>query len=127
MFAAMGWGGVPLGVATSMFAATVLCIGDDYAIHLAEATRRARRAGRGFRDAVVEAVATTAPAVLLDAVAVGAAFGVLCFSRVPPNARLGGLLVVSILVCLVTTLAALPALLGWLGPRVMERAGDEQV
>lgn len=124
MFAAMGWVGMPLGVATSMFAATVLCIGDDYAIHLVEAARRARLAGRDFRDAVVDAVATTAPAVLIDAVAVGAAFGVLCFSRVPPNARLGGLLVVSILVCLVTTLAVLPAFLGWIGPRFLSRAGD---
>jgi uncharacterized protein len=122
MFAAMGWAGVPLGVATSMFAATVLCIGDDYAIHLVEAARRARRAGRGLQDAIVDAVATTAPAVLIDAVAVGAAFGVLCFSRVPPNARLGGLLVVSILVCLVTTLAVLPAFLGWAGTRLLERA-----
>jgi hypothetical protein len=118
MFAAMGWAGVPLGVATSMFAATVLCIGDDYAIHLADAVRRASRGGRGFQDAVVDGVATTAPAVLIDAIAVGAAFGVLCFSRVPPNARLGGLLVVSILVCLVTTLAVLPAFLSWLGPRL---------
>lgn len=108
VFAAMGWAGIPLGVATSMFAATVLCVGDDYAIHLVEALRRLRQTGRSLDDALVSAIAETAPAILIDALAVGAAFGILCFSRVPPNARLGGLVVVSIVVCVVATLGVLP-------------------
>jgi hypothetical protein len=122
VFAAMGWTGMPLGVATSMFAATVLCIGDDYAIHLLEAVRRLLREGRAVEDAVVQAIVVTAPAILLDGLAVGAAFGVLCLSRVPPNARLGGLVVVSILVCLVVTLGVLPAFVVWAPSKLLQSA-----
>jgi predicted RND superfamily exporter protein len=94
-----------------MFAATVLCIGDDYAIHLAEAVGRGLAAGRARDDAVADAVATTAPAIVVDALAVGAAFGILCLSQVPSNARLGGLVVLSLLVSAATTLIVLPVVL----------------
>ena len=43
---AMGWLGIPLGVATSMFCAITLGIGVDYAIHFLGGFRRARLAGR---------------------------------------------------------------------------------
>ncbi len=122
--ATMGWAGIPLGVATSMFAATVLCIGDDYAIHLAEAARRGLQVGRAPAVALADAVATTAPAIVVDTLAVGAAFGLLCLSRVPPNARLGGLVVVSLLVCAATTLIVLPAALLWLEGATARRRRD---
>ncbi len=126
VFAAMGWTGMPLGVATSMFAATVLCIGDDYAIHLLEAARRMLRGGRAVEDAFVEAIAVTAPAILMDGLAVGAAFGVLCLSRVPPNARLGGLVIVSIVVCLAATLGVLPGFVAWAVPEKFLRSAVEE-
>ena len=44
-FAVMGWAGIPLGVATSMFAAMTLGIGVNCAIHLLEGFRQARAGG----------------------------------------------------------------------------------
>ncbi len=110
-FAAMGWTGMPLGVATSMFAGMTLGIGVDFAIHLLERYRAARRKGRDANAAVADALAATGPAVCIDAIAVASGFGVLTLSQVPANARLGSLLVLSILGCLVATLLVLPALL----------------
>ncbi len=118
-FAAMGWTGVPLGVATSMFAGMTLGVGVDYAIHLSERFRSARvrmvdgdaGTNAGSEVAIVEALASTGPAVCIDAVGVALGFGVLIFSQVPANARLGGLLVLSVLACLAATLLVLPALL----------------
>ncbi len=110
-FAVMGWLGVPLGVATSMFAGMTLGIGVDYAIHLLERFRRARRTGLAPQDALSDAVTATGPAISIDAVAVALGFGVMMFSQVPANARLGGLVVLSILGCFAATFLLLPALL----------------
>lgn len=102
-FAAMGWLGIPLGVATSMFAAMTLGVGVDYAVHLQEQYRR--------KPALAEALAATGPAIVTDTLGVGISFSVLLLSQVPANARLGGLLALSLLVCLAATLFVLPALL----------------
>jgi predicted RND superfamily exporter protein len=110
-FAVMGWVQMPLGVATSMFAGMTLGIGVDYAIHLLERYRLSRRQGLETEAALTEAVSTTGPAVLVDALGVALGFGVMTLSQVPANARLGALLVMSIVGCLTVTLLLLPALL----------------
>lgn len=102
-FAAMGWLGIPLGVATSMFAAMTLGVGVDYAVHLLEQYRRG--------SVLADALAATGPAIVTDTLGVGIAFSVLLLSQVPANARLGGLLALSLLVCLAATLLLLPAVL----------------
>ncbi|MCP4246564.1 MAG: MMPL family transporter [bacterium] len=111
-FAMMGWTGMPLGVATSMFAGMTLGIGVDYAIHLLERYRAGRAQGLGRRPALIDAVGITGPAIVVDAVAVALGFGIMTLSQVPANARLGGLVVLSIVGCLAATLVVLPALLG---------------
>ncbi|MCP4589502.1 MAG: MMPL family transporter [bacterium] len=115
-FAVMGWVGVPLGVATSMFAGMTLGIGVDYAIHFLERYRMARARGLEQSEARADAITHTGPAVLIDALAVALGFGILMLSQVPANARLGGLVVLSIAGCLAATLLLLPALLS-LGDR----------
>ncbi|MCK4658628.1 MAG: MMPL family transporter, partial [Phycisphaerae bacterium] len=110
-FAVMGLVGMPLGVATSMFAGMTLGIGVDYAIHLLERYRLARSRGQAREASLTDAVTHTGPAVLIDAVAVALGFGIMMLSQVPANARLGGLVVLSIVGCLAATLLLLPALL----------------
>lgn len=101
---------MPLGVATSMFAAMTIGIGDDYAIHLVDRFRRRRDAGSSD-ESIVAATLESAPAIVIDALSVGAGFSILILSSVPTNARLGILLVASIAACLAATLLVLPALL----------------
>ena len=110
-FAVMGWVGVPLGVATSMFAGMTLGIAVDYAIHLLERYRRAVRNGKDVSAAVSDAIEATGPAIMIDAIAVAAGFGILTLSQVPANVRLGGLVLLSILGSLAATMFVLPALL----------------
>ena len=97
---AMGWLSIPLGVATSMFTATVVGIGVDYAIHWLH---------RAEESSPAEASRITAPVLMLDAVAIAAAFGLLAASRVPSNARLGVLTALSLIACVVVTLAVIPS------------------
>jgi hypothetical protein len=124
-FAVMGWLGMPLGVATSMFAGMTLGIGVDFAIHLLERYRLARSRGLDLQAAVVDAVSATGPAIFIDATAVALGFGVMMLSQVPANARLGALVVLSIVNCLAVTLLLLPALLRIRPPRIVERATTE--
>ena len=115
-FAVMGWTGMPLGVATSMFAGMTLGIGVDFAIHLIERYRLSRSRGLENEAATIDAVAMAGPAIFVDAVAVASGFGILILSQVPANAHLGELLVLSLAGCLVATLFLLPALLRVLHP-----------
>ncbi|MEK6799615.1 MAG: MMPL family transporter [Planctomycetota bacterium] len=110
-FAVMGWLGIPLGVATSMFSAMTLGIGVDYAIHLQSRFQEIHRAGASRSDAVAEAVATTGSAIAVDTLAVALGFGIMVFSQVPANAWLGGMVAQSLLLCFGATVLLLPALL----------------
>ncbi len=83
----MGWLGIPLGVATSMFCAVTLGIGVDYSIHLLSRHRAARRAGAAEPGRV--ALTAAGSAILIDALAVSLGFALLAVSRVPTNRWLG--------------------------------------
>jgi predicted RND superfamily exporter protein len=110
-FAVMGWLGIPLGVATSMFAAMTLGIGVNCAIHLLEGCRQARAAGASPAEALSRALGSTGPPALINTLAMTLGFGVLMLSQVPANARLGLLMVLGLVNCLVASLLILPVLL----------------
>jgi predicted RND superfamily exporter protein len=117
-FGAMGWTGIPLGVATSMFAAMVLGVGVDFAIHLVEGYRQRVARGADPGTATAQALEATGPAIVANALALALGFGLLALSRVPANARLGAITVVSLLACVAATFLVIPALL-----RLGARAG----
>ncbi|MSU57602.1 MAG: hypothetical protein EXS35_05385 [Pedosphaera sp.] len=110
-FAVMGWFGIPLGVATSMFAGMTLGIGVDFAIHVVEGYGFARAAGANSAEALGRAMALTGPPVLVNTIAISLGFGVLMLSQVPANARLGLLTVLGLVNCLIASLLILPVLL----------------
>lgn len=109
-FAAMGWLGIPLGVATSMFAGMTLGVGVDYSIHLLARWRRLHAAGLPREEALAATLSAVGPAIAIDAASVGLGFAVLLLSQVPVNARLGGLLVLCVASCLAATLLVVPGL-----------------
>ena len=112
-FATMGWLNIPLGVATSMFAGMTLGIGVDFAIHLLEGHGAAVAAGGTQLEALSRAMAQTGPPVLINTLAVSCGFGVLMLSQVPANSRLGILVVLGLVDCLIASLLILPVLLHW--------------
>ncbi len=117
-FAFMGWTHTPLGVATSMFAGMTLGIGVDFAIHFVERFRTASADGCSTDLALAHAMSSAGPAILINAVGVALGFAVMILSQVPANSRLGALVVVSIVNCLIATLLLTPALLSIWSPRV---------
>lgn len=115
-FGAMGLLGIPLGVASAMFSAMVLGVGVDYAFHLIETWDRLAGGSGDRRQAMREAVRQAGPAVVVNGLAIALGFGVLAFSSIPANARLGGFLALDVAVCLAVTLTLLPALAASLRP-----------
>jgi uncharacterized protein len=109
VFGFMGFAGIPLGVATSMFCAVTLGIGVDFGIHLIERFRQTPPADRfeRARTALEEAGPAIAGSTLLNALG----FGVLALSRVPANAHLGLLVAAALAASCLLTLLGLGALL----------------
>jgi predicted RND superfamily exporter protein len=111
LFGALGYAGVPLGIATSMFAALTLGAGVDFALHYVHAYRRERRAGRPHDEAVLATLRTAGRGVLWNAVVLACGFSVLAVSAIKPNASLGLLLAAAMLVSYATTVGLLPEIL----------------
>jgi len=112
----MGWLGVPLGVATSMFAAMTFGIGVNCAIQLLESYRQAQSvtSGQSTRlEDLKRAMALTGPPALINTVAVSLGFSVLMLSQVPADARLGLLMVLGLTECFLASLLLLPLFLHW--------------
>jgi predicted RND superfamily exporter protein len=112
-FAVMGWAGIPLGVATSMFAAMTLGIGVNCAVQLLEGYDLARADAASPVEALRRALKLTGPPALINTIAVSLGFGVLMLSQVPANARLGFLVVLGLAGCFIVSLLMLPVLLHW--------------
>ncbi len=111
LFGGLGYAGVPLGIATSMFAALNLGAGVDFAVQYAFAYRRERRAGLAHSAAVEATLATAGRGLRWNAVVLALGIAVLTLSAIKPNRSLGLLLALAILTSYATTLALLPELL----------------
>jgi predicted RND superfamily exporter protein len=111
LFGGLGYGGVPLGIATSMFAALSLGAGVDFAVQYYFAYRRESERGGGDGDTVAATLATTGRGLRWNAVVLSCGLLVLTCSAIRPNASLGLLLAASMLVSYATTLILLPVLL----------------
>lgn len=117
-FGLMGWIGLPLGVATSVFCAVTLGIGDDYCIHFLQRYRSAAAAPPAVipRPARV-AAAEAGPAVVTDALAIILGFGLLMGSQVPTNRWLGLLVAFGLASACLLTLAGAGSVLELLDRR----------
>lgn len=111
LFAGLGYAGIPLGIATSMFAALTLGAGIDFALHYLTAWRRERRAGLSHEEAVQATLRTAGRGLRWNAMVLAVGFAVLAVSAVKPNASLGLLLGVAMVLSYATTLIFLPELL----------------
>lgn len=114
-FGIMGWLGIGLGVATAMFSAVTLGMGVDYGIHYFERFQAFERIGRPRPGLAASAAA--GPSILIDSLAMSLGFGLLAFSQVPTNRRLGLLVALALSSACLLTLTSSGALLAVLSRR----------
>ena len=119
----MGAAGMPLGIATSMFAALALGLGVDFAVHRAHAYERERWRGLGHERAVRTSLAGTR-AIEWSAVSLTVGFLVLVLSAIPPNHRLGVLLASATLGCWALSVLWFPLLARGLDARGRKKQGS---
>lgn len=96
------------------FAAVVLGLGIDFAIHVYDRYSMERRVGKTIEQATEQSVFRTGAAVLVGGITTLVAFLVLTLTDSPLLHQIGWLVALGLLFCLITILWALPAWLVWL-------------
>ncbi|HWR83739.1 MAG TPA: MMPL family transporter, partial [Candidatus Deferrimicrobium sp.] len=110
VFGAMGFGGMPLGIATSMFASMAVGGGVDFALHFLHNYRREMQNGHDHQNALLNTLGHSGQAIRWNALVLALGFLVLTFSAIKPDRSLGLLLAGAIAACYLTTVLFLPGL-----------------
>ncbi|HEV7507732.1 MAG TPA: MMPL family transporter [Thermoanaerobaculia bacterium] len=113
VFAAMGYAGVPLGVATSMFGSLALGVGIDFGLHFLHSYRQEQAREGNHAAALAATFRKTGKALRWGVTVLALSFLVLRFSALRPNHSLGELLAAAMLSSYVMTLLLLPGLVQW--------------
>jgi len=118
MYAIMGFGGIPLGVGSSMFASIAIGAGVNFPVHLLDRFRDGLRAGDVAPRQVFEhTFAATGRPLFFTAVVIGAGFLLLCVSEFRTLNEFGLLIGTAMLVSFVASMTLLPALVVAFRPR----------
>ncbi|MDR1247676.1 MAG: MMPL family transporter, partial [Treponema sp.] len=113
-FAVMGFAHITINIATALIASLAVGIGIDYTIHFIDAFKREYAAGG---DYLYRTFAGAGKAILINAVSVGAGFGVLVLSQFRLMAQFGGLIALSMGISATVSLTVIPVLLVTVKPR----------
>jgi len=114
-FAVMGFLGIKLNLGTALIASLAVGIGIDYTIHFIEFFKREYQSGE--QDFLRKTFIGCGKAIIINALSVGAGFGVLAFSQFRIIAQLGALIALSMLITALVSLTVIPALLMIIKPR----------
>ncbi|NQU23429.1 MAG: MMPL family transporter, partial [Candidatus Nealsonbacteria bacterium] len=123
IYAMMGFGHIPLGVGTSMFASIAIGAGVNFPIHIIDRLRTRLSdpqvdAEEVFRDTFT----FTGRALLFTALVIAGGFLLLCVSEFRTLVRFGLLISAGMVVSFLTSVTLLPALLAVWRPRFLYRA-----
>jgi predicted RND superfamily exporter protein len=110
-FGIMGWFKIPLDVASAVIASIVIGIGIDYAIHFFSRYKEELAIGKSVEQAIKITISNTGQAIFYNAAAVGLGFLVLIFASMPPLARFGWLIALTMFFSSMASMTVLPALL----------------
>ncbi|MCK4235197.1 MMPL family transporter, partial [candidate division WOR-3 bacterium] len=110
-FGIMGWFKIPLDVASAIIASIVIGIGIDYAIHFFSRYKEELAIGKSVEEAIRITISNTGQAIFYNAIAVGLGFLVLIFASMPPLARFGWLIALTMFFSSIASMTVLPALL----------------
>jgi predicted RND superfamily exporter protein len=119
-FAVMGFTHITINVAAALIASLAVGIGIDYTIHFIDAFKREYSSGG---DYLHRAFARAGKAILINAVSVGASFGVLALSQFCVIAQFSGLIALSMGVSAIVSLTVIPILLMAVKPKFIYAAG----
>jgi predicted RND superfamily exporter protein len=120
-FAVMGFVGIKLNIATALMGSLTIGIGIDYTIHFIEFFKREYKTES--QDFLRRTFIGCGKAIIINALSVGAGFGVLAFSRFRIIAELGLIIALCMLITAIISLTVIPALLAVIKPQFIYRRG----
>jgi len=103
--------GITINIVTVIVINCCIGIGIDYAIHFTSSFLRFRQSGALCVEALLNALSDKSTVIILNTLAVGIGFLVLCFSKFPPIRTLGFLIFLSMTIGSAFTLLFLPVFL----------------
>lgn len=116
-FAVLGYAGIGLDSFTALIASVVIGLGIDYTIHFLSRFRHELERKPDDLAALRHTLHTTGTSIVLNALAVGAGFGVLLLAYGQHVRLFGGLLGLSVVMSAVFTLVVVPLLVVLIKPR----------
>jgi len=114
-FAVMGFLGIKLSLGTALISSLAVGIGIDYTIHFIEFFKHEYQSGAP--NFLHRTFIGCGKAIIINALSVGAGFGVLAFSQFRIIAQLGALIALSMMITAFVSLTVIPALLMVIKPR----------
>jgi len=114
-FAVMGFLGIKLSLGTALISSLAVGIGIDYTIHFIEFFKHEYQSGGD--DFLRRTFIGCGKAIIINALSVGAGFGVLAFSQFKIIAELGLLIALNMLITAFVSLTVIPALLMVIKPK----------
>ncbi|MCL1836729.1 MAG: MMPL family transporter [Treponema sp.] len=114
-FAVMGFMGIKLSLGTALISSLAVGIGIDYTIHFIEFFKQEYRSGE--QDFLRRTFIGCGKAIIINALSVGAGFGVLALSQFIIIAELGALIALSMIITALVSLTVIPALLTVIKPK----------
>jgi predicted RND superfamily exporter protein len=123
-FAVMGFLGIKLTLGTALISSLAVGIGIDYTIHFIEFFKHEYQSGK--LDFLRQTYIGCGKAIIINALSVGAGFGVLAFSQFRIIAELGSLIALNMLITAFVSLTVIPALLMVIKPRFIYSKNKER-
>jgi uncharacterized protein len=122
-FAVMGFLGIKLSLGTALISSLAVGIGIDYTIHFIEFFKHEYLSGEPtfLRRTFIGC----GKAIMINALSVGAGFGVLAFSQFRIIAQLGALIALSMLITAFVSLTVIPALLMTIKPKFIYKENQQ--
>jgi uncharacterized protein len=114
-FAVMGFLGIKLSLGTALISSLAVGIGIDYTIHFIEFFKREYLIGG--EDFLRRTYLGCGKAIIINALSVGAGFGVLALSQFVIIAQLGSLIALNMIITAFVSLTVIPALLLVIKPK----------
>jgi predicted RND superfamily exporter protein len=108
-------------MATALTASLAVGIGIDYTIHFIDAFKREYESGSYY---LYRTFVGTGKVILINAVSVGAGFGVLAFSQFWVVAQFGALIALSMGISVIVSLTVIPVLLTTVRPSMEQSAAS---
>jgi uncharacterized protein len=120
-FGIMGWFGLELNIVTALLSSISIGLGVDYSIHLFWRLKKELKDGKNYEEAINTCLRTIGRGITINALSVILGFSVLFLSEFPYIHSFAFLIIISLILCLLSTLVLIPAICMLSTPKFLKK------